>query len=114
MLHIYGIKRCDTMSKAMAWLRDRHIDFRLHDYQKDGVPESLLADWIRRAGWQSVVNARGTTFRKLPPALTADLDDGKALALLKAHASAIRRPIVDLGDDLLIGFDAGRWSKVFE
>jgi Spx/MgsR family transcriptional regulator len=112
MLRIYGIKRCDTMSRAIDWLGAHGIDFQLHDYKKDGVPADLLDSWIARAGWQAVVNTRGTTFRKLSPELTADLDDRRAFALLQAHSSAIRRPIVDLGDDLLIGFDPARWAEV--
>jgi Spx/MgsR family transcriptional regulator len=112
MLRVFGIKRCDTMSRAFAWLADRHIDFQLHDYKKDGVPAEALADWIRRAGWQAVVNTRGTTFRKLPPEQTADLDANRAFALLSANPSAIRRPLVDHGGELLIGFDPQRWSEV--
>lgn len=112
MLRIYGIKRCDTMSRAQSWLAEHQIEFALHDYKKDGVPADLLADWMRRAGWQVLVNTRGTTFRKLPPEQTADLDNDRALALLTANPSAIRRPLIDLGGELLVGFDEKRWSEV--
>jgi len=112
MLRIYGIKRCDTMARAQAWLADHQIAFELHDYKKGGVPADRLADWMRRAGWQALVNTRGTTFRKLPPEQTADLDDARALALLTANPSAIRRPLIDLGSELLVGFDEQRWSGV--
>lgn len=112
MLRIFGIRRCDTMARAMNWLTDQHIAFELHDYKKDGVPADLLADWLARAGWQTVVNTRGTTFRKLAPEQTADLDNARALTLLTGFPSAIRQPIVDHGGELLIGFDPDRWSKV--
>lgn len=111
MIRVFGIRRCDTMARAMTWLTDRHIEFQLHDYRKDGVPEDLLADWIARAGWASLVNTRGTTFRKLSPDQTADLDGVRAFTLLKAYPSAIRRPIVDRGNRLLIGFDADEWAE---
>lgn len=114
MLRVFGIKRCDTMARAMNWLADQHIEFQLHDYKKDGVPSELLRDWIRRAGWQNLVNSRGTTFRKLPPEQTAGLDDERALALLQANPSAIRRPVVDHDGALLIGFDAVRWAEVLK
>lgn len=105
MVTIYGIRNCDTMKKAFAWL-DRHdVAYVFHDYKKAGVPVERLRDWIRQRGWQALVNTRGPTFRKLPPALTADLDDEKAIALLAEHASAIRRPVVDAGETLLVGFD---------
>ena len=112
MLRIYGIKRCDTMSRAQSWLAEHQIEFVLHDYKKDGVPADLLAGWMRRAGWQVLVNTRGTTFRKLPPDQTTDLDNERALALLTANPSAIRRPVIDLGNELLVGFDEKRWSGV--
>ncbi len=113
MLRVFGIRRCDTMSRAMAWLNEQQIEFHLHDYKKDGVPADRLAGWIARAGWQAVVNTRGTTFRKLPPEQTSDLDDTRALALLTENPSAIRRPIIEHAGELLIGFDPARWSEIF-
>ncbi len=97
----------------MAWLNEQQIEFHLHDYKKDGVPADRLAGWIAQAGWQAIVNTRGTTFRKLPPDQTADLDDARAQALLIDNPSAIRRPIIEHGGELLIGFDPARWSEIF-
>lgn len=114
MLRVFGIRRCDTMSRAMAWLNEHQIEFSLHDYKKNGVPADQLAAWIQRAGWQAVVNTRGTTFRKLPPEQTADLDAARALSLLTENPSAIRRPIAEHAGELLIGFDAVRWAEAFK
>ncbi|MBU0601229.1 MAG: Spx/MgsR family RNA polymerase-binding regulatory protein [Gammaproteobacteria bacterium] len=114
MLRVFGIRRCDTMSRAMAWLNEQQLDFHLHDYKKDGVPVDRLAGWMERVGWQALVNTRGTTFRKLPPEQTADLDNVKALKLLTENPSAIRRPIIEHGTDILIGFDPARWSETFK
>lgn len=104
-LTLYGIPNCDTVKKARAALDARGVAYRLHDYKKAGVDRALLADWIERAGWERLLNRQGTTFRKLPDADKADLDVGKALAIMLANPSAIRRPVIDLGDELVIGFD---------
>lgn len=114
MLRVFGIRRCDTMSRAMAWLNEHQLEFHLHDYKKDGVPADRLAGWIERAGWRAIVNTKGTTFRKLPPELTADLDDVRVQPLLTEHPSAIRRPIIEHGGHLLIGFDPAHWSEILK
>jgi len=114
MLRVFGIRRCDTMSRAMAWLNEHQLEFHLHDYKKDGVPADRLAGWIERAGWRAIVNTKGTTFRKLPPEVTADLDDARAQPLLTEHPSAIRRPIIEHGGHLLIGFDPAHWSEILK
>jgi arsenate reductase len=108
---IYGIRNCDTMKKAFAWLEARSIAYDFHDYKKQGVPPGKLGEWASRAGWEQLANTRGPTWRKIPEAEKRDLDEARALALLEKHSSAIRRPIVEAGGKLLVGFDAAKFAE---
>lgn len=114
MITIYGIRNCDTMKKAMTWLDEQGIDYHFHDYKKDGAPEARVRQWIASQGWEQVINRRGTTWRKLPEATRETMNAGAALEQALANPSLIRRPVVETGDDLLIGFDAGRWSQALK
>jgi len=111
-VRVYGIRNCDTMKKAFAWLDEHHVAWELHDYKRDGAPAERLAAWVQALGWERLANTRGTTWRKLPEADRKDLDQARALALLAAHPSAIRRPIVEAGGELLVGFDADECERV--
>jgi Spx/MgsR family transcriptional regulator len=111
MVRIYGIKNCDTMKKAFAWLDKNKVAYQFHDYRKDGVPAAKLAAWAKRAGWEKLANMRGTTWRKIPDAHKERLDADAALELLEHNPGAIRRPIVEAGDRLLIGFDPAEFEK---
>lgn len=111
-LTLYGIPNCDTVKKARAALDSRGVRYRFHDYKKAGVDPAMLADWVARAGWERLLNRSGTTFRKLPEAEKADLDAAKAIAIMLANPSAIRRPVIDLGDELVIGYDAERYGTL--
>ena len=102
---VYGIKNCDTMKKAFAWLDGRKIAYDFHDYKKAGVPPGKLKEWAKRAGWEKLANTRGPTWRKIPEAQRADLTEARALALLEKNSSAIKRPVVESGATLLVGFD---------
>ena len=104
-VRIYGIRNCDTMKKAFAWLDSRSIPYEFHDYKKEGVPPGKLAAWAKRVGWEKLANTRGPTWRKIPEAKRSDLGEARALALLEENSSAIRRPIVEAGTRLLVGFD---------
>ena len=108
---IYGIRNCDTTRKALKWLDEQGRDYRFHDYRKDGVPEQRLRTWIDRLGWETVINKRGTTWRKLDETTRANMDaEGAAEAAL--HESAlIKRPIVETGNTLLVGFNADEWQQ---
>lgn len=108
---LYGIPNCDTVKKARAWLDARGIAHAFHDYKKAGADPVRLAGWIENAGWEKVLNRAGTTFRKLPEADRADLDAAKAITLMTAHPSCIKRPIVEHPGGLLVGFDAARWAE---
>jgi arsenate reductase len=107
---VYGIRNCDTMKKALAWLDARRIAYEFHDYKKAGVPPGKLKQWARQAGWEKLANARGPTWRKIPEAQRSNLTEAKAIALLEANSSAIKRPIVEAGQALLIGFDPEEFS----
>ncbi len=110
---IYGIKNCDTMKKAFAWFEAAGIAYEFHDYKKDGVPPAKLAQWAARVGWEKLANARGPTWRKIPEAQRQGLDEAGALALLAEHTSAIKRPVVEVGSELLVGFDADTYAAAW-
>ena len=109
-LTLFGIRNCDTMKKARAWLDARGVDYSFHDYKVAGIEAAHLADWIGRVGWEGLLNRAGTTFRKLPDAHRADLDAAKATALMLAQPSMIKRPVLDTGDVLLVGFRPERYE----
>jgi arsenate reductase len=110
---VYGIRNCDTMKKAFAWLDGRKVAYEFHDYKKAGVPPGKLEAWAKQVGWQTLANTRGPTWRKIPEAKKTNLDAARALALLAQNPSAIRRPIVESGSRLLVGFDAEAYSETF-
>ena len=101
---IYGIRNCDTMKKAFAWLEAKKIAYDFHDYKKAGVPPGKLKEWAKHAGWENLANTRGPTWRKIPESQRAYLTEARALALLEKNTSAIKRPIVESGSKLLVGF----------
>jgi arsenate reductase len=110
---VYGIKNCDTMKKARAWLDDRGVQYEFHDYKAKGVSRGTLANWAGRAGWEALLNRSGTTFRKLPDADRTGLDEAKAIALMLAQPSMIKRPVIDAGDWLLVGFKPEAYEAAF-
>ena len=111
MTIIYGIRNCGTMKKALAWLDGQGVEYTFHDYKKLGVPAGRLRAWVERLGWQALLNTRGTTFRKLPPARQAALENERALALMIELPSLIRRPVLEHGEHLLVGFDAEEYRR---
>jgi arsenate reductase (glutaredoxin) len=101
---LYGIKNCDTMKKARTWLDKHGVSYEFHDYKAAGVDAASLARWSKQVGWETLLNRSGTTFRKLPDAQKADLDERKALALMQAQPSMIKRPVLEMGKHILVGF----------
>ncbi|MDN4632909.1 arsenate reductase [Sphingomonas sp. PsM26] len=101
---LYGIPACDTVKKARTWLDTNGVPYTFHNYKTSGVDPALLREWIDQLGWETVLNRAGTTFRKLPEADKTDLNADKALAILLANPSAIKRPILVIDDVLLAGF----------
>lgn len=110
-LRIYGIRNCDTMKKAFAWLDAKGVAYEFHDYKKGGVPPGKLKQWAKQAGWEKLANTRGPTWRKIPEARRSNLTEAKMLALLEENTSAIRRPIVEAGAKLLVGFDPAEFGS---
>jgi len=102
---IYGIKNCDTMKKAFAWLDKHGADYEFHDYKKAGIDRSLLERWSKKVGWETLLNRAGMTFRKLPDKEKEGLTESKAMKIMLAQPSIIKRPVLDLGGGkLLVGF----------
>ena len=110
---LYGIPNCDTVKKARTWLDARGVAYRFHDYKKAGIAAEKLAQWCGEAGWDKVLNRAGTTFKKLPDAAKADLDQAKAIGLMREQPSMIKRPIVEHDGRLLVGFAVKDWESAF-
>jgi arsenate reductase len=110
---IYGIKNCDTMKKARAWLDHRGIPYDFHDYKSAGIERSRLERWAHEVGWETLLNRAGTTFRKLPDAAKHGLTGSKALALMLEQPSMIKRPVLDVGGRLLVGFKPEQYETAF-
>ena len=110
---LYGIPNCDTVKKARTWLERRGVAYDFHDYKKAGVDRALLEGWVSDRGWQTVLNRAGTTFRALPEADRADLDADRAIALMLAQPSMIKRPVLDLGGRTLVGFRPELYEAAF-
>ena len=112
MTTLYGITNCDTVKRARAWLDEHGIAYDFHDFKKAGVPADRLQAWVAAAGWERVLNRKGTTWRKLDPALQASVvDAGSAQTLMREQASVIKRPVVEWADGrITVGFDAEDWE----
>ena len=111
---VYGIPNCDTVRKARGWLDGLGLAYTFHDYKKAGIEPDKLCDWVDAKGWEAILNRKGTTFRNLPESERTDLDSAKAIRLMCANPSAIKRPVVEYrsgrGKGLLVGFDPQEWS----
>jgi len=110
---LYGIPNCDTVKKARDWLDTRGLVYAFHDYKKAGADPVKLAEWTAQLGWEILLNRAGTTFRKLPEADKADLSEAKAIALMAANPSCIKRPVVEHPGGLLVGFKPDIWAAAF-
>ena len=111
-LVIYGIKNCDTMKKARAWLDQKGAAYQFHDYKVAGVERARLEGWVGTVGWETLLNRAGTTFRKLPDKDKEGLTEAKAVALMVANPSMIKRPVLEVGGKLLVGFKPESYEAV--
>ena len=112
MTTIYGIKNCDTMKKAFAWCDEHGVAYSFHDYKKSGVDRTHLVAWCKAVGWKTLVNGKGTTFRKLTPEQQNITTQGEAVALMLEYPSLIKRPVIETsGGQLLIGFDPSLFAS---
>ena len=112
MIKLYGIPNCDTMKKARRWLADNGIEYEFHDYKKLGVPEKELKNWVRQAGWETVLNKRGTTWRKLDERIKNNIDEASAIGIMLENPGIIKRPVLESGKLLLIGFKQEDYQKL--
>jgi arsenate reductase len=110
---IYGIKNCDTMKKARGWLDARAVAYVFHDYKTEGIDRARLERWAGEVGWETLLNRAGTTFRALPEEDKAGLTEAKAIALMQAQPAMIKRPVLDLGGTLLVGFKPEQYENAF-
>lgn len=111
MITLYGIPNCDTVKKARTWLGERGLAHDFHDYKKRGIAEVRLRGWVEMLGWDKLLNRAGTTFRKLPDADKRDLDEDKAVRLMLAQPSMIKRPVVEHDGGQLVGFKVEEWER---
>ncbi|MEN3972045.1 arsenate reductase [Sphingomicrobium sp. XHP0235] len=109
---LYGIPNCDTVKKTRQWFEKRQIPYVFHDLKKSGIDKDTLEMWVLEKGWEPLLNKRGTTFRELPDPLKKDLDGDKAIMLMNAHPTMIKRPVVTDGDEILIGYDSTGYEKM--
>jgi Spx/MgsR family transcriptional regulator len=114
MITLYGIPNCDTMKKARKWLADRGIEYRFHDYKKDGLKRELLTDWVDELGWEALLNRRGMMWRKLDPSIKEDLDQQRAIEIMLATPSIIKRPLLDTGESRHLGFSDPQYHAIFD
>jgi Spx/MgsR family transcriptional regulator len=111
---LYGIPNCDTMKKARAWLAEHGIDYVFHDYKKAGIDESTLRAWVEALGWRPLLNTRGMMWRKVPQATRDGIDEATAIALMLETPSIIKRPVLDTGDRLHVGFRPEDYAQLFD
>ena len=111
MITLYGIKNCETVKKARAWLESQGIPYHFHDFRKDGLDENLLTEWEAELGWEALLNRRGTSWRRLEESQRAGMDRAKALALMLVQPSLIKRPVVATGTKTLLGFNAEAYAE---
>lgn len=111
---IYGIKNCDTMKKARTWLEDHGVDYAFHDYKKDGLEAATLDRFLKNIAWEQLLNRAGTTFRKLPEDVRADVDAAKARSLMLEQPSMVKRPVVEKDGKYMVGFKPDQYAVFFK
>lgn len=114
MIKIYGIPNCDTMKKARKWLQSNGVEYEFHDYKKLGIPEKKLTVWVRQKGWENVLNKRGTTWRKLDDKVRGNIDEAQAIKIMLDNPSIIKRPVLESGGTLIIGFSEADYRQLIQ
>jgi len=112
MITLYGIPNCDTIKKARKWLKDNGVDYEFYDYKKQGVPEKELKAWVKQVGWETLLNKRGTTWRKLDDDTKNSADEKSAIQIMLENPSIIKRPVLVKGKVLLVGFSTDDYAKL--
>jgi arsenate reductase len=114
LMKVYGIRNCDTVKKARKWLDDRGITYQFHDFKKDGLDQTLLTHWEQLIGWDTLINRRGTTWRKLPENVRDTITSQTARAIMLANPSIIKRPVVEHEGGVVVGFKANEWEALIQ
>lgn len=114
MTTLYGIKNCDTIKKARKWLSDNDIEYNFHDVRADGIDAATIENWIEQAGWETVLNRRGTTWRKLDSSVQESTDEDNVTNLLIEHPVMIKRPVLDADKSITIGFKTDTYESIFK
>ena len=114
MITVYGIPNCDTMKKARKWLDANGIDYEFHDYKKKGITKVKLKDWCKKADWEILLNRRGTTWRKLDDETKASINKTAAIDIMAENTSIIKRPVIETGDTILVGFSEDEYKPAFK
>jgi Spx/MgsR family transcriptional regulator len=112
MIQLYGIPNCDTIKKARAWLEGRGVEYRFHDYKRDGIDEPRLRGWVDELGWEALVNRRGTSWRRLPEEVREQMDTETAIRIMLETPSIIRRPLLDTGELRHLGFSETDYERL--
>jgi Spx/MgsR family transcriptional regulator len=113
MNRLYGIPNCDTMKKARAWLDGHGVEYAFHDYKKQGIDQATLRAWVRDLGWETLLNRRGMLWRKVPEEVKAAIDEASAVRLMLETPSIIKRPVLDTGQALYVGFKPEQYARIF-
>ncbi len=113
---LYGIPNCDTIRKAKRWLTEHGVEFKFHDFRKDGIDRQQLQQWCQQVGWETLLNKRGTTWRQVPEAAKASINESSAITLLFEHPAMVKRPVLesDLLNTIEVGFKEARYQKIFD
>ena len=112
-MKVYGIKNCNTVAKALNWLKENHLDFEFHDFKKLGISESKFKEWADQLGWEALINKRGTTWKKLDAETQNSIvTEESAFAILEQNTSMIKRPVIETDDNLLLGFDEEKYNAM--
>lgn len=111
---VYGITNCDTVRRARRWLDERGVVYRFHDFRRDGLDAGTLEGWAHAVGWETLLNRRGTTWRKLDAAQRDNLDAGRAIRLMTEQPTLIRRPVIEMEDDIMVGFDEQAIARKYD
>ncbi len=113
LITLYGIKNCDTVKKARAWLEERGIDYSFHDFREDGIDESRVREWLAELGWQELVNRRSTSWRSLDAGTRETMDADRAAREILRQPTLIKRPLLDTGKQRFVGFSADDYERIF-
>ena len=113
MITVYGIPNCDTMKKARSWLKDHRIDYEFHNYKKQDVPKKELNKWVKKCGWETLLNKRGTTWRKLDDDTKENINQSSAIKIMLDNPSIIKRPVLDVDGEYCVGFNEDSYKKIF-